>query len=307
VNPVPSSAYERLVAAAARLKVPDAVRTVATNVPADPEPGQIWRAAWEGTVELLALTRVGTDTVQALPLSLERFYDERTLLLPGPASTLEQPFALWCGLEAVLPWYVLDRQIAQLTAPLPPDAVSPGAEAPSGARWGTAAPSPAAPTAEFRAALSDTMDRLRTATHWTPPGNGDLPRLLLERHITAAQLAEHLGLAPPQALALWRGQVPATPAQAQRLSTLLDLSEDEVIAANPALPDGAARELSRPVRRWQIKRLAVQESRSEAEVRTRAAFEVFALATRQTGGGEVDWAARADRYFQIRLPQDRER
>lgn len=56
MSSVHTTAYQRLLAAAASLKVPDAVHRVATAAPQDPRPGQIWRAMWEDTIQLLLIT-----------------------------------------------------------------------------------------------------------------------------------------------------------------------------------------------------------------------------------------------------------
>ncbi|QDO25684.1 hypothetical protein FNV65_55020 [Streptomyces sp. S1A1-8] len=300
MNPAQSSAYERLVAAAAGLKVPDAVREVATAPPRDPEPSQIWRAVWEDTIQLQVITAVADDTVQAVPVSFERYADTDTLLLPAGASTLEQPLALWWGLQRPLPWYVLDRQVSQLTVPLPAS-MGPAFphEVPPGATWGSTAPHPTAAAAEYRGVLADSFAELSGA-QWVPQGSGALPELLQRRGITIKQLASQLNLQPPHALEVWRGQVPLTPEQAEDLAAALGLGADEVLAANPALPAPVIHELSRPSRRPQVRALAARTATSEPDARRRAAFGIYALAARQEGS-TTDWGARADRYFELHL------
>ncbi|MFG2320575.1 hypothetical protein [Streptomyces tendae] len=300
MNPAQSSAYERLVAAAAGLKVPDAVREVATAPPRDPEPSQIWRAVWEDTIQLLVITAVADDTVQAVPVSFERYADTDTLLLPAGASTLEQPLALWWGLQLSLPWYVLDRQVSQLTVPLPAS-TGPALphEVPPGATWGSTAPHPTAAAAEYRGVLADSLAEL-SAAQWVPQGSGALPELLQRRGITIKQLASQLNLQPPHALEVWRGQAPLTPEQAEDLATALGLGADEVLAANPALPAPVIHELSRPSRRPQVRALATRTATSEPDARRRAAFGIYALAARQEGS-TTDWGARTDRYFELHL------
>lgn len=303
MNHPPGTAYERLVAAAARLKVPDAVRTVATAVPRDPEPGQIWRAAWGTAVELLAITAVGDDTVHAVPVSMERFHDEKSLILPDSASTLEQPLVLWRGLKSALPWCVLDRQIGDLTIPLPAGPYPSDADGPADGRWGRQTPALAAQAAEYRGSLTDAMNELSSA-RWVPEGTGRLDQLFRQHQVTTQQLADRLDLPPARVLALWRGRVPLTQDQAQNLADLLHLPPSAILAANPALPTPVVRAFDRPLRRWQLRRLAEQEDETEDEVRRRAAFDVFSLAARQPGGQETDWEARVDRYFQVRLGRD---
>ncbi|KIF67148.1 hypothetical protein HY68_36215 [Streptomyces sp. AcH 505] len=303
MNHPPGTAYERLLAAAAQLKVPEAVRTVATATPSDPEPGQIWRAAWGTVSELLAVTAVGDDAVHVIPVSMEAFHDEKTLILPGSASTLEVPLALWCGLKGTVPWCVLDRQMGELTIPLPVDGYLTNPDALPAGRWGAPAPSTAAQPVEYRGSVADAINELSSA-HWVPEGTGRLGQLFREHHVTTAQLADHLDVPPARALALWRGLAPLTHEQAQRLAELLHLPPSTLLAANPAVPPPVIRALGRPLRRRQLRHLAEEEDESEDEVRRRAAFDVFALAARQPGGRNTDWEARVERYFQVRLGED---
>ena len=296
-----SSAYERLVAAAAGLKVPDAVREVASAPQRDPEPGQIWRAVWEQTIQLLVITTVDDDSVHAIPVSLERYADAHTLLLPAEASTLEQPLALWWGLKQPLPWYVLDRQVSQLTVPLPaslhPDLAH---DPPPGARWGSTAPSPATAAAEYRGVLADNLARL-SAARWVPDGSGALPQLLQQRGITPQQRGSQLQLPPAQALPVWRGHHPLTADQAEKLAVLLGLFAQEVLAANPAPPPAVVHELNRPLRRRQLRALAARHFESEQQARLRAAYGILTLAARQADRTNTDWVARADTYFELSL------
>lgn len=297
-----SSAYERLRAAVAKLKVPDAVRATSAAMPEDPRPGQIWRAVWDNVVEIVAVTAVDETTVYAIPVSLEtRFHDSDTLLLPADASTLEQPLALWCALGSRLPWCVLDRQVSRLSVPLNAD----GTPAPTanGYRYGRPIPSPAAQAAEFRATLADTMDLLATA-HWAPQGSGDLAELLKRHGLGPAELIKHLSIQPPRALALLRAQTPLTPHEAALLAPTLGLVADRILAANPPLPERVVHELSRPARRVQIRRLAQLTGAAEDDARQQALFATLTLAARQERPTEPDWSARVDRYFDVHLGQE---
>ncbi|MGW0566004.1 hypothetical protein [Streptomyces tauricus] len=294
-----SSAYERLRAAAAQLKVPEAVRAAAAATPGDPRPGEIWRAVWDHVVEIVIITAVDETTVRALPVSLEtRFHDSDTLLLPAEASTLEQPLALWRSLGSRLPWCVLERQVSKLSVPLDGD----GAPAPTvtGYRYGSPIPSPAAQSAEFRAALADTMDLL-AAAHWAPQGSGDLAALLKQHGLGPAELIRHLSIQPPRALALLRAQTQLTPDEASLLAPAMGMAADKILAANPPLPERAVHELSRPTRRAQVRRLAQLTGTTEHDVRQQALFATLTLAARQQRPAETDWPARVDRYFDVHL------
>ncbi|WP_030614856.1 hypothetical protein [Streptomyces fulvoviolaceus] len=299
MNQASSSAYERLRAAAAQMHVPAAVRRAAAATPGDPLPGQIWRAVWNDAVEIVAVTAVDDTTAHALPVSLEtQFYDSDTVLLPAEASTLEQPLALWRGLGRRLPWYVLDRQVSQLSIPLGAD----GSPTPAGTEYCYGSPlhSSAVQAAEFRSVLADAMDQLATA-RWAPQGSGDLAALLKRHGLGPTELIQRLSIQAPRALALLRGQAPLTPDEARLLSPDLDMPADRVLACNPPLPDRLVHELSRPARRVQVRRLARLTGSAEQDARQQALFATLALAARQDRPAEADWTARVDRFFDVHL------
>lgn len=300
MSSVHTTAYQRLVAAAAGLKVPDAVRQVATAPPQDPQPGQIWRAVWEDTIQLLLITATGDDdTLRAAPASFERYADADTLLLPAPATTLEQPLALWWGLETTLPWCVLDRLVSELTSRPPALTARTLADAVPGTQWGISTVS-SAPANEYRAVLADQLAFLASA-QWVPQGSGDLNQLFRDRGITAAQLGAALELPPPQALAVWRGQLALTADQAATLAEHVEQPARQLLAANPALPPPVVHELNRPLRRRQVKTLAVQHDETERDARLRAAYGIYTLAARDEDRTQPNWKARTDRYFELRL------
>ncbi|MGW8359238.1 hypothetical protein ACWGK1_01495 [Streptomyces wedmorensis] len=302
MSSVHTTAYQRLVAAAAGLKVPDAVHRVATAAPQDPRPGQIWRAVWEDTIQLLLITTAGDDdTARAVPASFERYTDADTLLLPAPATTLEQPVALWWGLEATLPWCVLDRQVSELTSR--PDTLTSRtlADTVTGAQWGSDTVLSAA-AGEYRAVLTDHLEVLASA-QWAPQGSGGLSQLFRDHDITAPQLAAELKLPPPLALAVWRGQQPLTAEQAATLAALLGWPATRFLDANPALPPAVVHELNRPLRRSQVKKLAAQYDETERAARLRAAYGIYTLAARDDNRTRPNWTARTDRYFELRLDQ----
>lgn len=300
MSSVHTTAYQRLVAAAAGLKVPDAVRQVATAPPQDPQPGQIWRAVWDDTIQLLLITAAGDDdTLHAVPASFERYTDPDTLLLPAQATTLEQPLALWWGLEATLPWCVLDRQVSELTSRPPALTSRTLADAVPGTQWGSGT-APSAATTEYRGVLTDQLAFLASA-QWAPQGSGDLDQLFRDRGITAAQLGAALKLPPPQALAVWRGQLALTADQAATLAEHVERPASQLLAANPALPPAVVHELNRPLRRKQVKTLAAQHDETERDARLRAAYGIYTLAARDDDRTQLNWTARTDRYFELRL------
>lgn len=297
-----TTTYQRLVAAAAGLKVPDAVVQAATAPPQDPQPGQIWRAVWEDIIQLLLITATGNDdTLRVVPASYERYADAETLLLPARATTLEQPMALWWELETSLPWCVLDRHVSELTSR--PETLTSHAiaSAVTGARWGSGTGLSAA-AAEYRAVLTGHL-QVFAAAKWVPQGSGGLLQMLRDRGITVQQLAAELRLPPPLALEVWRGQQPLTADQAATLAALTGQPVARILDANPALPPAVVQELNRPWRRSQVKKLGVQHRESEREARLRAAYGIYTLAARDKDRTQPNWTARTDRYFELCLDE----
>lgn len=300
MSSVHTTAYQRLVAAAAGLKVPDAVHRVATTPPQDPRPGQIWRAVWEDTIQLLLITMTGDDdTVRAVPASFERYADADTLFLPAQATTLEQPLALWWGLETTAPWCVLDRQVSELTSR--PDTLTSQtiADTVTGARWGSGAVLSAA-ASEYRAVLTDYVEVLASA-RWAPQGSGGLSQMFRDHGITTQQIAAELKLPLPLALDVWRGQQPLTAEQAATLAALLGQPAGRLLDANPAVPPAVVHELNRPLRRSQVKKLAAQHDETEHDARLRAVYGIYTLAARDRDRTQPNWTARTDRYFELLL------
>ncbi|MET8978962.1 hypothetical protein ABZX85_25415 [Streptomyces sp. NPDC004539] len=297
-----TTAYQRLVAAAAGLKVPDAVRQVATAPPQDPQPRQIWRAVWQDTIQLLLITAAGDDdTLRAVPASFERYADADTVLLPAQATTLEQPLALWWGLETVLPWCVLDRQVSELTSRPPALTARALADAVPGTQWGSGT-ALSASAVEYRAMVAGNLECLASA-QWAPQGSGDLHQLFRDHGVTVPQLGAELKLPPPQALAVWRGHQALTADQAATLADRLGQPASHLLAANPALPAAIVHELNRPLRRKQTKALAAQHDESEHDARLRAVYGIYALAARDDDRTRPNWTARTDRYFELCLDQ----
>ncbi|MFE2118363.1 hypothetical protein ACFXAY_33880 [Streptomyces microflavus] len=299
MSSVHTTAYQRLVAAAAGLKVPDAVHRVATAPPQDPRPGQIWRAAWEGTVQLLLITTAGDSTARVVPTSFERYADADTLFLPAQATTLEQSLALWWGLETTVPWCVLDRQVSELNNC--PDTLTfqTIADTMTGIRWGSGTVLSAA-ASEYRAVLIDHVEVL-TSARWAPQGSGGLSQMFRDQGITTQQIAAELNLPLPLALDVWRGQQPLTAEQAATLAALLGQPAGRLLDANPAVPPAVVHELNRPSRRSQVKKLAVQHDETEHDARLRAVYGIYTLAARDRDRTQPNWTARTDRYFELLL------
>ncbi|MFB7170648.1 hypothetical protein ACFCYM_07450 [Streptomyces sp. NPDC056254] len=238
--------------------------------------------------------------MRAVPTSFERYADVDTLLLPGQATTLEQPLALWWGLETTVPWCVLDRQVSELTGR--PDALTSRtiADTVVGAQWGRGDTVLSAAASEYRAVLTDHMEVLASA-RWAPQGAGGLSQVFRDHGISVQQLAAELNLPSPVALDVWRGQHPLTAEQAATLAALLGQPAGRLLDANPAVPPSVVHELNRPLRRSQVRKLAAQHDETEHDARLRAAYGIYTLAARDDHRTQPNWIARTDRYFELQL------
>src|SRR5215469_5368978 len=76
--------------------------------PTEPGLGQIWRARWQNTAQLIALTAVDDDRISAVPVSFDvALADDQGVLLP-PESVLGEETVAWMSLSRELPVRVLD-------------------------------------------------------------------------------------------------------------------------------------------------------------------------------------------------------
>jgi plasmid maintenance system antidote protein VapI len=290
----------RLMAAVGAVRIPDEVRAVVQAEPDDPAPAQLWRARWGEVVELLLIVEVDVSVV-AMPIMLDdRHAAARTLVLASDQTSLAVTVAVWTDLAHRLPMCVLDRQIGAIAV----DVTRSGWEAAAiadGARCGSDPVSAADPRHEVRARLEDAMHELAEAA-WAPSGSGDLARLLAAASLSPQRLIDMLGITPQRALALRRGQVAVSDAEAGALAPLLGITEEAVLEANASPPAGLVVQMSRPRRRAQVMRLARKRGISEHSAWLAATYGVNAQAARQTGQSrEPVWEERIDRYFQVTL------
>ncbi|MFJ5668485.1 hypothetical protein ACIQAR_22615 [Micromonospora chalcea] len=295
-----SGARTRLLEALSQERVPDRVLELFKERAGTPCVGQFWRVRWGDVTELVLLLQVDAGEVGVAPASLEDEYaDAKTVVLPPALTSLNSPVAVWAGISRTVPVCVLDHQVGEaMFEPAKDWVVSATSQ---GAARGRPVVSAVDPLAEFRSRLVDAMTTLTEAT-WAPAGTGRLTQLITAAGITMSELVERLGVAPQRALAIRRGQAAATETEAQALAAVLQMGVADILNANPTLPSELVRELSQPRCRQDVSRLAKRWGRDECEVWQAAAFGVYELAARQTGGAmQPAWAERINRYFAIML------
>lgn len=282
----------RLRAALTAAVLPPTVRRAWTDRPPTPAPGQIWRARWGTTTQLLLILDAPSRSVRAVPVTLDlEAADDSAALLGPDSSELGGPLVVWLGDATALPLRVLDRYLGALTFEL---------RALSAAGHGQPVLTDADDRAVLRARLQDALD-VFVAAHWAPVTNGNLKEVLAATD--PKELAQLLAVPPRTAIALRRGRTFLTLDQAERLAPVVHLPVETLLAANPPLPEELIADLDHPAYRAKVISLAERRGIDENQARLTAGFAVAAVAHRQTDGESPGWTDRLDRYFALVLDE----
>ena len=257
-----------------------------------PTVGQLWRAAHEDVTALVLLVAVDAESVSAVPVTVESTdVDVDTIVLDG--SALGAPVTVWTGLRGSLPVEVLDRPIDDLGAA----AVQQVADAAAGRQ-----PVTELAASDIRAELVDDLVVLATATaevdtasdtaQAAPAAGIDLDALepdVLEEALVEA--AARLDVALPVVLELIDGRRPPTPAEADVLRATVG-----GVPETSAPPSGLVVELAQPKWRGLVRQFRRQGHSTDRMARTTMAYEINAMAARQTGDREPYWPDRILRW-----------
>lgn len=258
-----------------------------------PLPGQIWRATRQDIGLIVLLLEVDANSALGAPIVVESVHAIDTLPIDGSETALGVPATVWPGLRRHLPVAVLDCPIAEVTAEIVGRVVDWPArsEEPTqdGVRWYDPAAS------EIRAMLQDDFaavaDALGAEVQPLDPetmGGIDFENLAPK---AVDEVLQRLGVPLPVLLDMIDGKRISTPAQAMIMREILGGSP-----AAAALPPGLVAELHQP--RW--RGLARQRGRrdriTEEAARTTLAYDVNAMAARQTGDQEPSWPDRIRRW-----------
>lgn len=140
-----------------------AVRHAHAASPPEPARGQIWRASWQSTAQLVLVLRVGGGAVSAAPVAPDtELGDDCAVIVDADTSPFDYSVVVWAGLTAELPVQVLAVYLGQVD-----DAVL----APVRAHRGAGAPITHLldERVQVRDVIADRMDALAKATPSTPP------------------------------------------------------------------------------------------------------------------------------------------
>lgn len=266
-------------------QLPADARRAWADTPPRPQPHQVWRARWQSTATLVVILKADMDAVTAAAATTTPdLADNNAIVVTAQRSHLGVPLVVWDSMARQLPVRVLDRCLGSLD-----HAWSAGRR-----------PHPVLNAAdrrnEERAVVQDRLDDLENAT-WVRPFRHSLTQLL-EQDDNAKLLLKLPGLSREAALSIRRGRRALTDEQAAQMSVLSSIPAEEWLAAGPALPDSLVDAIDQPSERPRITRLAHERGLDEITARQEIAYDVYALAARQTGDAAEDWGARLHHYLQ---------
>ena len=255
----------------------DGLAAALDTEPGEPVEGEIWRAAWKSSVQLILIIGVGDNEIDAVPLSPDvEFADDDTVQLE-PRPPLTHALAAWRGLRSRLPTRVLDVRVCPA---LSAAAMGHLHDAPG---VGATATSALDERVQLRSHLAQRMEELAAAT-WVPSAVDpvDIGARINERGVKPSVLARELGLTPGDITDLARGDRRPSVEQARKLAPFLDLSAEQLTAVN--LDDDLVWALDRPrFRRPLAERGRAAGIDDEAEWRLHMATNELPVAARTTG------------------------
>ena len=252
----------------------------------DPEPGQLWRATWEGVTSLVVIAApVGGRTVDVFAASAASIGDN-TAFIADTAHGLRP--TVWASITDNVKLFTLEHRISDLTA---------AAQATLSVVAAGNQPGEWAPISNIlddrslaRAELLESLHALATA-EWLPdaqPTANSLDEQAAAAGFQRSQVADALGITPGDARRLMTGKRAPTDQELTILAELLGAEPSVAVTLDDELVAG----LDRPEFRPHL--LAMASDRFEDnEIAARRSFagEMFALAARHREPGPRNWVA----------------
>ena len=266
----------------------------------EPKAGQLWRLRWDDTSVLSVVLRVKGEDVIVAPVGLDEWMaDDYSIVVSPDWSPLGIAFAIWVGLEAVVPLVVLDVCFGEVDALDQIAAVRhaehKGVLVEEAILVGSPIFTASDERSQYRRDLSLAMGRLSDAT-WLESSNNqghELTPSLVEllEPVDPRRLAHVLKLDAPSTFALMSGERLLTPEEAALVGSLIDVDGVTILNAIPPVPPGLVHELSHPIHRQEIFRRAQSSGHSENEERRLALRELLPVAARRAGdeAAPLDW------------------
>ncbi|MEU7691049.1 hypothetical protein [Microbispora hainanensis] len=259
-----------------------------------PAPGQIWRALHDDIGVLVLLLAVDADSVTAAPVTIDSIAENHDSVLIEGGVTFDAAVNVWPTLARELPASLLDRPVDDVGVAIVQQ-VADQAARPEDAleSAGRLAVDPS--VSEARAALEDDLAAMlevtateADATNTEVAGGIDIHALAPEALDTAAA---RLGVSLPVVLDLIDGKQAPTSQEATIMR--------EVLGATPTTappPPGLVREFNQPRWRGLVRQRRRRDEVTDSAARLALAYEVSAMAARQTGGQEPSWPDRIRRW-----------
>ncbi|MEO3810794.1 hypothetical protein ABGB17_17485 [Sphaerisporangium sp. B11E5] len=259
-----------------------------------PAPGQIWRALRDDIGLLVLLLAVDADSVTAVPVTVEPITENPgSMLIEGEVTSLNSPVTVWPGLCRELPISLLDRPVDDVgtAARQVADRVARPQKVSEAASPLSADPD----VSEARAALEDDLAAMTEVTatevettEAETAGGINIDALAPE---TLDEAATRLGAPLPVVLDLIDGKRAPTPQEAVIMR--------EVFGAAPTAtppPLGLVTEFNQPRWRGLVRQRKRRDELTDSEARLALAYEVSAMAARQTGDQAPSWPDRIRRW-----------
>lgn len=269
------------------------------------DAGQVWRARWDEVSVLVLVLAVEDRDVLAAPVTIDPpAEDDHSVVLASSFIAFDVEATVWAGLTCLLPIRVLDRPMDEWSEDLVRWATHTAQRRPSatpaGTRQGHAIQSELDPAALLQAELVDDLELLSQAPSLPVDTPDATPRDLasfLGTNLDLGSLCSSLGLGQPQVMRLLRGKTPLAPDQIEIVARATGLSSREISATVRRLPLGLVVKMEHPRWRHTWAQRAQRFHVSEAQARLTCSYDVFALAARETGGGEPDWDQRLRQFL----------
>lgn len=269
------------------------------------DAGEVWRAHWDEVSVLVLVLAVEDRDVLVAPVTIDPpAEDDRCVVLERSFTALGVEATVWAGLTCLVPIRVLDRPVDQWSEDLvrwtTHKAQGQQTSLPPGTRQGRAIQSELDPAALLQAELADDLESLSQAPGLPVDTPGATPcglASLLETNLDLASLCSSLGLPQPEVMKLLRGKIPLTPDQIEVVARVTGLSSEQIAGTVRRLPLGLVIQVEHPRWRPTWMRRAQRLHISEDQARLTGGYGVFALAARETGGGEPDWNQRLRQFL----------
>lgn len=250
-------------------------------VPADPQPGQLWRARWQRTAQVVVLLGADRDTADAAPFTPDVAVAAGVgVVVEAKESPLRSDHVAWTPLARPLPVRVLDIVVGTVTD-----------EALDRVRRGPRRPVELHPLDERSQVVERIAERMDDLEHarWVPDVAEpvDLAALMRGRGLTPGRLATKLEVEPGEIMDIVRGDRAPSLRTAEKLAPALGLDVAALTGPRPVDAD-LVRALDQPRFRRRLAERGRQAGvDDEAAWRYQVATSELAAAARTTGHADA--------------------